>query len=397
MTLLEADSQAVIDSAEPHELVTPLRVLFVQTSMPVGGAETLLVNLVERLDPERFVPEVVCLKEPGPLGELLRERGYTVHERMLSGKYDLRVLPRLIRLMKQREIDAVVTVGAGDKMFWGRLAARIAGVPVIASALHSTGWPDGVGRLNRLLTPITDAWIAVAEPHGEFLVDFERFPADRVKVIPNGIDTDRFVPAPQSNALREEIGANASTPIVGILAALRPEKNHELFLRGARGILDKIPESRFVVIGDGPERPKLEAIARDLAIDHAVHFLGNRSDVPDVLAAIDVLALTSHNEANPVSILEAMSCGKPVVATDVGSVSESVVQEQTGHLIPAGDEGALIEALSDLLLDPVRAREWGAKSRQRVQERSSLDVMVGGYERLLADLFAQKAGDKARR
>ena len=145
--------------------IDPLRVMFLVTSMPVGGAETLLVNLVRRMDRRRFAPEVVCLKERGPLGEELAEE-LPVHFGLTAGKWDLRVLWRLTNLMKQRRADAVVTVGAGDKMFWGRLAAHRAGVPVIASALHSTGWPDGVGRLNRRLTPITHAFIGVAKPHG---------------------------------------------------------------------------------------------------------------------------------------------------------------------------------------------------------------------------------------
>lgn len=378
---------------------SPLQILFVQTSMPVGGAETLLVNLVRRLDPSRFAPEVVCLKEPGPLGELLAEEGFPVYERMLSGKYDLRVLPRLVRLMRQRKYGAVVTVGAGDKMFWGRLAARIAGVPVVAAALHSTGWPDGVGKLNRILTGITDAFIAVAEPHGRFLVEFEKFPEAKVRVIPNGVDTDRFAPVPHSTAIREELGVGENTPLVGILAALRPEKNHELFLAMAERVKQAVPDARFIVIGEGPERATIERIAAERGLfelaspeSSAVRLLGNRDDIPAVLAALDVLTLTSHNEANPVSILEGMSCGVPIVATDVGSVSESVVEGETGYLAPAGDEALLAQRVTDLLNDPLRAHEIGATGRQRVIDRSSLGVMVGGYEQLIAELYEAKTG-----
>ena len=173
----------------------PLRVLFAITSMPVGGAETLLVNLVRRMDRQRFCPEICCLKEPGPLGDMLA-REIPVHSRLLHSKYDVRVMMRLQHLMRRRQIDAVVTVGAGDKMFWGRMAAWRADVPVILSALHSTGWPDGVGRLNRWLTPVTDGFIAVAQQHGRFLIEGERFPPRKVFVIPNGVDTDRFAPNP---------------------------------------------------------------------------------------------------------------------------------------------------------------------------------------------------------
>lgn len=370
-----------------------LPVLFVQTSMPVGGAETLLVNLVRRIDPERFAPEVVCLKERGPLGELLAEEGFPVHHGLLSGKYDLRVLPRLVALMRRGQYAAVITVGAGDKMFWGRLAARIAGVPVIASALHSTGWPDGVGRLNRLLTPITDKFIAVADPHGRFLVEFEGFPESKVCVVPNGVDTDRFAPAPHSGAIREELGVQPTTPLVGILAALRPEKNHELFLSAAQAVRRSVPDAQFVVIGDGPERERIESIGRErglLGDSPALRMLGNRSDVPAVLAALDVLTLTSHNEANPVSILEGMSCGLPVVATDVGSVSESVVDGETGFLVPPGDKEALAGRIVELLDHPVQRRGMGRVARERVVERASLQVMVDGYERLIEEVLQSK-------
>jgi glycosyltransferase involved in cell wall biosynthesis len=367
--------------------------------MPVGGAETLLVNLVRRMDRRVFAPEVVCLKERGPLGELLAEEGVPIHYGLLSGKYDLGVLPRLTSLMRHRHIGAVVTVGAGDKMFWGRLAARAAGVPVIAAALHSTGWPDGVGRLNRLLTPITDAFIAVAQPHGRFLVEFERFPESKVRVVPNGVETECFAPAPHASAIRDELGVGPTTPLVGILAALRPEKNHDLFLAAASRIRHAVPEATFVVIGDGPERSHIEEAAALLGLYDATNpgssslrMLGNRDDVPAVLAALDVLALTSHNEANPVSILEGMSCGLPVVATNVGSVCESVIEGQTGYLVPAGDKRLLADRIVELLNEPLRADRMGAAGRQRVIDRSSLDVMVGGYERLITDLYRQKTG-----
>ncbi|MAT71431.1 MAG: glycosyl transferase family 1 [Planctomycetaceae bacterium] len=371
---------------------SPLRVMFLTTSMPVGGAETLLVNLVRGMDRQRFAPEIVCLKEPGPLGdELAREM--PVHSNLLAGKYDLRILPRLWRLLRARRADAVVTVGAGDKMFWGRVAARLAGTPVVASALHSTGWPDGVGRLNRLLTRWTDAFIAVADNHAEFLVDFERFPADKVRTIYNGVDTDRFAPH-DASAVRQSLGLAASAPVIGILAALRPEKNHELFLRGAKQILAQHPDARFVVVGDGPRRGDLEALAAELQITDAVHFLGSRSDVPQLLSAIDVLALTSHNEASPVSILEALSCCRPVVASRVGSVAETVVDGVTGLLVNAGDEAAYVAAVNRLLDEPQRRAEMGVAGRQLVESKWSLAGMIRGYEDLIAGIYEAKTQER---
>ncbi len=209
---------------QPLEDRGPLRVMFVITSMPVGGAETLLVNLVRGLDRQRFVPEICCLKQRGPLGEVLATE-LPVHSELLGGKYDVRVLSRLVRLLKKRRTDVVVTVGAGDKMFWGRLAAQCAGTPVVLSALHSTGWPDGVGRMNRCLTRWTDHFVAVAQQHGQFLVQQEGFPADKVAVIPNGVDTDVFRPGLAAReAARREWNIPADAPLFGIVAALRPKR-----------------------------------------------------------------------------------------------------------------------------------------------------------------------------
>jgi len=378
----------------PTQNPQPLRILFLTTSMPVGGAETLLMNLVRRLDAERFAPEIACLKDPGPLGELLAGE-MPVHSHLLASKFDLRILPRLWRLMRSRQIDAVVTVGAGDKMFWGRLAAKLAGVPVILSALHSTGWPDSVGRLNRLLTPLTDAFIGVADAHAEHLAKYEKFPREKIHTIYNGIDTEVFLPADGSKK-RRELGIPADAPVVGILAALRPEKNHELFLAGAQQISQQFSTAHpgtpgstphFILIGDGERRLALEALATELGIAEVTHFLGSRTDVAKILPAIDVVALTSHNEASPVSILEALSCGVPVVSARVGSVPETVIPGKTGELFEPGDLDGFVSATVNLLQNPTKRTTLGRQGRQHVLEHGSLDAMVHGYETLTERLY----------
>ncbi len=378
-----------VEEDAPLELPGPLRVMFLVTSLPVGGAESLLAELVRRMDPCHFLTEICCLKDRGLLGEQLAEE-LPVHHNLLAGKYDLRVWPRLVRLLREQRIDAVVTVGAGDKMFWGRLAAKQVGVPVVLSALHSTGWPDGVGRLNRLLTPLTDGFIAVADSHGEHMVVNEGFPAEKVFVIPNGVDTNRFAPLPESASLRREIGVGPADPVVTFVAALRPEKNHELFLKVASRVVPQFPESKFLIVGDGPRREPLGQLADQLGVTANIRFLGTRSDVPQLLSMSDVFVLTSHNEANPVSILEAMSVGKPIVATDVGSIRESVRDGETGFLVPAGEATAMTERLVELLQNPLRAKKMGELGRDLVLENWSVEAMVHRYERLIASTYLRK-------
>ncbi|MEP3833801.1 glycosyltransferase family 4 protein [Rhodopirellula bahusiensis] len=367
--------------------------MFVVTSMPVGGAETLLVNLMRRMDPNVIRPEVICLKDPGPLGvEIANE--FPVHSNIIGGKYDIAVLPRLARLMRKRNTDAVITVASGDNMFWGRLAAKMAGVPVIASALHSTGWPDGVGRLNRVLTRITDAFIGVAESHGEFLRTFEKFPANKVHVIRNGIDCDRFHPSAEcrtSPNVREELGLAPETPLIGIVAALRSEKNHSMLIHAAAKLRERHPDLHTLVIGEGPQRATIEPLLQELGLDDRVHLLGNRGDTPRLLAAMNLFTLCSLNEASPVSILEALACETPVVATDVGSISETVLPGKTGELVPSEDVDSFVAAIDTLLNDDSLRSQMGQNGRELVQNTGSLQSMVDGYQTLVQEIFAEKS------
>lgn len=368
----------------------PLRVMFIITFMPVGGAETLLVNLVRRMDRERFAPELCCLKKFGPLGEMLSQE-IPCFTGLLAGKYDFGVWGRLTRLLRRRRIDAVVTVGTGgDKMFWGRLAAWRAGLPVICSALHSTGLPDRVEWLNRQLSGITDAFIGVAESHGHYLAEHEGCPADKVRVIPNGVDIERFRPRTESSSLRAELEIPIDAPLAGILAALRPEKNHGLFLQAASLVHAQFPSAHFLVIGDGPLRPQLEQMSAELGITNVVHFLGNRFDVPELLSLLDVLVLSSHMEANPVSILEAMACETPVVATRVGSVPQSVHDGATGFLVPPGDARQMAARIEQLLTNHSLAQQLGQAGREYVAARASLEQMVEGYQDLIAEIYRKK-------
>jgi len=382
----------------------PLRVMFLLTSMPVGGAETLLVNLIQRMDRDQFTPEVCCLKERGPLGEELANAGVPVHSEFTRGKFDVAVLGKLTQLMKTRQVDAVITVGCGDKMFWGRLAARRAGVPVIASALHSTGWPDGVGRLNRLLTRITDAFIGCARAHGQHLVNGEGFPEEKVFVIPNGVDVDRFHPLGQTNseadettfnktALRKQVGLPEQGRIATIVAALRPEKNHRRFLEAAQLVLKEVPQAQFAIVGDGELRSGLESFAEELKIRESVHFLGSRSDIPEILRASDAFLLTSDNEAAPVSIMESMATGVPVVASNVGSVHEMVVENETGYLVPT-KAAAFAKRLVEIFSDAELATRLSHNARNHAVNNASVQVMVEGYQDLINTIYDRKASSK---
>jgi glycosyltransferase involved in cell wall biosynthesis len=317
----------------------------------------------------------------------------TTLSRVIRHKYDFRVLRRLISHLREMRFDAVVTVETGDAMFWGRLAARLAGVPVICSALHTTGYPNRIERLNRLLAPVTDAFIAVAGPHGRYLVDDGGCPAHKVRVIPNGVDVDRFHPRWPDSPLQQELGITPGTPVVGVVAALRPEKNLELFVEAAALIRLQVPDARFVIVGDGPERASIEGRIAELSLDGAVHLLGSRDDVPEVLSLFDVFLLSSRMEANPVSLLEAMASEVPVVAPRVGSIPETVEDGKSGMLVEPGDAQAMAGKVLGLLSDRRRAEAMGRAGREQVIARSSVERMVEGYEGLIEEIYRAKSGE----
>ncbi len=369
----------------------PLRIQFVLTSLPIGGAETLLLNMVRTMDRLNFAAEVVCLKDPGELGAVMAAE-VPVHSDFIGKKWDVRVLWRLAKHFRQRQADAVITIGAGDKMFWGRLAAKLANVPVICSALHSTGWPDGVGRLNRLLTPITSGFIAVASQHAKHMVSWEKFPENKVFMIPNGVDTNRFKPdVLQRLWLRKELKLDSSVNLVGIVAALRHEKNHLQFVSAAAQVLQSHPNTHFVIVGDGPERPTIESAIQQTGFQNHFHLLGSRSDTEKIVAGLDVFCLTSRNEANPVSILEALACCVPVVSPNVGSIHETVLPLETGILTEPLDAEETSRAICHLLRSPELAKQLGQNGRNLVVGNWSLEAMVEGYQSLVEQLYNRAA------
>lgn len=365
-----------------------LRVLFAINNLQVGGAEMLTYELLRRINRQQFDVELACMREAGELGERLAGE-VPIHANLLRGKYDVRVLWRLTKILRRGKFDAIITVGAGDRMFWGRLAAMIARTPVIVSALHSTGWPDVVNRPNRWLTPWTTAFVGCAAPHGRYMVEQEKFPAERVYWIPNGVDTKKFTPSNSKNELRASLNIPTNAKLVGIVAQLRPEKNHELFLQMAAQVKQTRTDVHFLLIGHGPRSAELQSIAEKLNIADRVHFLGARSDVPTLLPLLDLFVLCSKIEANPVSILEAQASGVPVIATRVGSIPETVLHGKTGYLVTPGDATELGQRVLELLNNDGLRNRMSEAARENVVQKWSLERMVGGYEELLADLYAK--------
>lgn len=374
-----------------------LKVLHVITGLESGGAETLLSKLVGRMDSERFECAVVSLTDSGPvLGRQIQAMGVSVdclnyprgvpHPGLIVG---------LVRVMRRFQPDIIQTwlyhadlIGALAHGFYRR-------APLVWG-LHNTELDTGtsrrlsvgVAKLNARLsfrapTAIVCCSEAVRQDHARM-----GYCRDKLRVIPNGIDTAEFVPDVQARGLiRQELRLPEETPLVGLIARFDPQKDHETFFKAAGILHQSRRDVHFVLCGTGvtAENAALSRWASQAGVEERVHLLGLRRDTPRVTAALDVATCCSCSEAFALVLGEAMACGIPCVTTDLpGPVS---LVGDLGRVVPVADPAALAAAWSDLLSQPEEQRYvWGMAARQRIEERFSLQKMVQGYECLYREL-----------
>ena len=218
-------------------------------------------------------------------------------------------------------------------------------------------------------------------------------PADKITLIYNGVDLERFHAAPEASTRatwRHTWGLPENTPVVAGVGRLRQQKNFPLFLRVAREVLREIPQAVFVIAGEGPDRPDLEILARDLGIASKVHFLGYVSDMTELYAGVDVLLMTSLAEGTPLTVLEAMAMGVPVVATRVDGMAEVLEDGVDAYLVPPGDLGAGARRTCRLLQDQALARQFSQAGQRKVRYHYSALSMTRQLEKIYLKYFEDR-------
>lgn len=372
-----------------------------------GGGERVARQLAVHLDPSRF-EAAFCVsrwQEPhdpvhDPELEELRDAGVRFLGLPRSSRAQLKPWRQLIGFMREWEPDILHSHMFGSNV-WGALVAPLARVPVFVAHEHTWSFEGRPLRklLDRnLIARRADAFVAVSRQDRHRMVEIERIPEQKTRFIPNGIPPPDD-PDPRHD-VRAELGIEADQPVVGIVAVLRPQKAHEVLLRATAVVRESVPDVKVLVIGgagsqgerhaDDPYIEGLFELAAELGLESAVEFLGGRPDVPDVLAAVDVTALSSDYEGSPLSVLEYMAAGKPVVSTRVGGVPDLVVDGETGLLVDPQDPSALAAALIELLRDPGRAQEMGRAGHQRRLREFSIEATIGHLEDLYEELYAAK-------
>lgn len=378
----------------------PVRLALVLDQTTIGGVEMLMLDVFRAFDPEVVRPSLICLRTAGPLAPDYRAAGFPVEVLERSGRFDLRTLPRLIRVLRRMQADAVlVPHHQRASLALGRLGARLAGVPVTLVAAHGMDLTNVGGRvLPRWAVATlreTDALVLLAPSQGDYLHREEgvgRRPWSRTRevVIPNGVTLGPPLDAAARAAGRDRLGLPADAFVVGIVARLSAEKAHHVLFEAFARLLKTQADARLVVVGGGPRDEELRGLAADLGLGDSVLFTGVRRDVPDLLPAFDVTCLSSVYEGVPITVIESMAAGIPVVATDCGAVRDIVDDGRYGYVVPVGDAEALADRLDRLAEDPVLRERLGAAGRQQVEERYRIEHTARGYEALLRGLVGNR-------
>ena len=349
-----------------------------------------------------FEPTIICLDGIGPLGEQLRHEGVDVINLERRPGRDYRVAWRMARLIRSGGIE-LVHAHQYTPFFYAALAKLVTGGRFrLILTEHGRHFPDIVSpkrtaREPMALGPMADAITGVCQFSADSLAQNDGFSRKKIAVIDNGIVLDRYKPADDRGEIRARLGLDPARRYIGNIARFHPVKDQAMLLRAFARVAAARDDVDLLLVGDGPLRESLTDLSRSLGIEGRVRFLGIRADVPDILRALDVFALTSLSEAASLTLLEAMASGVPVVVTAVGGNPELVRHGIDGLHVPRGDAGATAAAMLQILDDRALASQMGRAARQRVVERYQLDTTVAAYLRLYRNLCSSHQNWKSPR
>jgi glycosyltransferase involved in cell wall biosynthesis len=359
-----------------------------------GGAERVAALVAMRLDPGRF-DRVICATRT--VDETARKECIAAGVRVLAlnrqSTYAIWNWLPLARLLRRERVD-VLHAHKFRSNVWAAVLGTLVGVPVVIA--HEHGWehPSRIVRfLNRwVVARGCDEVLAVSHSERTRMIEVDGIPPDRVNLMPNGIpDLTPTI----GRDIRKELGIPAHSPIIGSVAVLRPEKALEVLIEAAGIVVSQRADAKALIVGSGPEEEKLRTLIDSLGLQEAVLLIGQRSDIPDLVNAIDIAVCCSDREGSPLSVMEYMAAGKPIVATNVGGLPEMIEEGVNGLLVERRDAKALAAAILRLVDDEDLRVRLGAAGKELQVKEFGLDAMVERTEALYEELVENsKSGRK---
>jgi glycosyltransferase involved in cell wall biosynthesis len=370
--------------------VPPLRVVHLITGLYVGGAETMLYKLLERIDRACFENVVISLREIGPVGRSIEQLGIPVYSlgmkrgAITPGQY--LALWGLLRRLRPALLQSwlyhadLLALVAGRPAGVQRIVWNLRSSDIVPHSARSTAW---VVKACALLSGRPDAVICNSYA-GKAFHSRQGYHPRLWAVMPNGFDLNRFKPDPEARAsVRAELGICPEDVLIGLVARFDPAKDHHTFLRAALQLADADPRVQFLLAGSDvvSSNVEIESIVARHPARKRIHLLGERSDIPRITAALDIATCSSLSEGFANVIGEAMSCGVPCVVTDVGD--SALIVANTGVTVPPGSPEALASGWRKLIeAGPAARAEMGVAARRRVEQNYSLEAVTRKYESL---------------
>ena len=334
------------------------------------GVKRLFAWMIPRFDPDRYNVSLVSLRKKDLSEETLDALGIDITY-LHRSKYDPATLPALLKVIGRKQIDILHLHGYGATTF-GRLAGVMRGLPTILhehANLTDTPWFQKVA--DKALAPATDIAIAVSRSTAEFVIKARQMPAERVKVVYLGVPLEEFSRqrAPEEiAAARRELGVAADEFVAGTVTRLHESKGNSYLVEAARHVLNERPRTRFLVFGEGPLRPALEAQARALGLGDRLVFTGFARDVARVVSAFDLSVFPSLWEGTPLTVFEALAMGKPILATDADGLVDVLTDRRDAVIVPKRDAAALGRAMVRLIDDPEERARLSVQARVTGQQ-----------------------------
>jgi glycosyltransferase involved in cell wall biosynthesis len=354
--------------------------------MEAGGIETLIFEFAHRLNGSEILPSIGVFKEGGYLEENLKSKGISFYNFDKKEGIDILLIYKLRKLLKKENIRILHTHNYAAWLY-GVLSTRgVKGLKHIHTE-HSNVEAKRRALAEKFLSHFTDRIVCVSEDVKKSMIENQGISPERLIVIYNGVDTEKFYPDPAIKRTgRKALGIKENVPVIGIVARLTPVKDHVTLLKAFKIILKKYPEALLLIVGDGELREGLIRQSVEMKIKKNVLFLGERYDIPELLNVMDIFVLSSISEGHNISLIEAMSTGLPTVVTNVGGNKEVVLDGVNGYLVSTGNPQGFADKIINLLENQSLRNKMGRKSRERVIERFSLDRMLKDYKALYLKL-----------
>ncbi len=362
------------------------------------GVKRLFAWMIPRFDPARFDVSLVSLRKKDLSEETLDALGIDITY-LQKGKFDPSTLPALLKIIDRKQIELLHLHGYGATTF-GRMAAAMRGIPAILhehANLTDTPWFQKVA--DRALERYTDIAIAVSKSTADFVVHARMVQPEKVKVVYLGAPHDEFSRARSSEEIavaRHQLGIGADDFAIGTITRLHDSKGNSYLVDAARLVVDRKPNARFFLVGEGPLRESLEAQASRLGLGDRFVFVGFAKDVAAVLSAFDLSVFPSLWEGTPLTAFEALASGKPIVATDADGLLDILTDGLDARIVPKRNASALADAIADLISRPAERARLADAARQTAR-RYDIAAFVRKMEQLYVLLCEGSATRKAGR